>query len=127
MVSTTIKYLARDDLYKKEKPYSAEFEFEESAGVRKSNYTLTTESVDIQAIDPLKHSFDLNTHGFCVLRAKTKLDSEDTLLRPEAVEDAYFREVIAILHSNFQEYKRIEPFEFVVGSMSVPVPWSIFA
>ncbi|KAL8861045.1 MAG: hypothetical protein Q9178_002558 [Gyalolechia marmorata] len=113
MISTTIQYLARDELYDIEKPYSADFEIEERKSIKRSNYILSTEPVSIHAIGSSDH-FHLDTHGFCTINAKTSLSVHDALSQPEAVETAYFDEIEAILHDRFPEYSRFEGIEFVV-------------
>jgi hypothetical protein len=113
MVSTNLQYLARNKLYDTEKPYSADFEIEEQDGIRKSNYIISTEPVFVNAIQP-SDNFDLNTHGFCIIKAKTNLRVDDALTQPEAVETAYFDEIEAIIHEHFPEYSRLEGMEFVV-------------
>jgi hypothetical protein len=119
MVSTTLQYLARNELYDTEKPYSADFEIEEHGGIKRSNYLLSTEPVSVNAIGPLD-KFDLDTHGFCTINAKTNLSVHDALTQPEAVEAAYFDEIEVILHKRFPEYSRLEGMEFVVCALFAP-------
>lgn len=120
MISTTVQYLARDELYDIEKPYSADFEIEERKNIKRSNYILSTEPVSIHAIGSSDH-FHLDTHGFCTINAKTSLSAHDALTQPEAAETAYFDEIEAILHDRFPEYSRFEGIEFVVRSLFAPL------
>ncbi|KAF2259242.1 putative CmcJ-like methyltransferase [Lojkania enalia] len=113
MVQTTLQYLARDKLYKTEKPYSAEFEVDESDSVRKTNYILETQPVTVQAIKS-SDNFDLDTNGFCVINERTNLNIQQALTDPESVELAYFEEIEAILSRHFPEYRRLEPIELVI-------------
>ena len=116
MINTTIQYLARDELYDTEKPYSADFEIEGNSNNKASNYVLSTESVSIHAMERL-NEFDLDTHGFCTINAKTNLSVHDALTQPGAVEAAYFDEIEAILHHRFPEYSRFEGLDFVVRAL----------
>lgn len=118
MVGSKLQYLARDKLYEVEKPYSVEYEIEDSIGVKSTNYILATEPVTIHAIGP-SDTFELDTNGFCVVKAKTNLNVQDALTRPEAVESDYVSQVKAILHERFPEYEKIEVFEFVVCTVQV--------
>ena len=119
MVSTTIQYLARDGLYDTEKPYSADFEIEGPGRDKISNYILSTERVSIHAIGP-SDRFDLDTHGFCTINAKTNLSIHDALTQPEALENAYFDEIETLLHERFPQYSRWEGIEFVVRAFFAP-------
>lgn len=121
MVNTTIQYLARNELYDTEKPYSAEFEIEEYGDVKRSNYIQSTEQVLVQAIGP-DDNFCLDTHGFCTINAETHLNVDDALTRPQVVETAYFDEIKAILHERLPEYSRLEAMEFVVSALLCSSP-----
>lgn len=115
MVQTTLQYLARHKLYETEKPYSATFEVEEHDDVKRTNYVLSPCPVSVIPVQP-SDNFDLDTHGFCIIKAKTKLQVEDALNKPDFVEQTYLDEIEAILHKNFPEYSRLEGMEFVVRS-----------
>jgi hypothetical protein len=106
MVETSLQYLTRDELYKTEKPYSAEFEIPVDSGAQKTNYILTKRPVMVHAIPPT-NSFTLNPNGFCVVNEKTQLGAAKTLANPETVESAYLQQLAAILARRFSEYTRL--------------------
>ena len=114
MVNTTLKYIARDELYKSEKPFSAEFEVEKYAGAKETNHILVTQPVAVNAIED-SDKFNLDIHGFCVINARTSLQAQDALTRPGEVEDLYLNEIKDILQAHFPQYQRLEGMEFVVG------------
>lgn len=118
MIQTSLQYLARDKLYKVEKPYRTEFDIEEKGNVRSTNHIFATEEVEIHAIQPADN-FELEQNGFCVLDEKTSLDVEAALTTPDSVESAYLQELEVILSRRFPEYKRLEPVEFVVSNTPV--------
>lgn len=120
MVNTRVQYLARDKLYEREKPYSAEFEIEERNGICKTNYILSSQPVSVQAIKPTD-KFDLDTHGFCVINASTNLGIYDALTRPQDVESAYIQQLETILHQHFPHYRRLEGIELVVCSLTTNI------
>lgn len=113
MIKANIQYLARDKLYKIEKPYRVEFDVEEDEIVKSTNHIFTSEPIAVHAIQA-SDSFELDKHGFCLLNEETNLDAHTALHTPDLVESAYLEEVKAILHRKFPEYKRMEPLEFVV-------------
>ncbi|KAL8866577.1 MAG: hypothetical protein Q9174_006218 [Haloplaca sp. 1 TL-2023] len=90
MFKTKVKYLARNDLYSAEKPYSADFNVDERNGAK---------SRDV---------FDINVSGFYILHEDTSLTLEDALDRPEEAELGYQAELEQILHKHFPEYTRLE-------------------
>jgi len=114
MLKTRVRYLARGDLYSREKPYSADFEVDGQNGARKSNFI--TIDCDVQ-VTPVTNRdvFDINVNGFCVLKEDTSLTLEDALNRPEEAEPEYQAELERILHKHFPEYKRLEGLDFVVS------------
>ena len=115
MVETTLKYIARDKLYEAEKPYSVEFEIDKhvSADAKQTNHILVSQPVAVTAIEA-SDNFTLDTHGFCVINARTSLQVDDALMRPENVEVLYLDEIKDILQDYFPEYRRLEGMEFVV-------------
>lgn len=113
MIDTTLDYLARDELYTREKPYAAEFEIAVGDGAQKTNYILTKQPVTIHPIQPWD-DFTLDRNGFCVIEEKTQLDVAEAISNPGAVESAYLDQLESILARRFPEYKRLEPLEFVV-------------
>ncbi|KID93397.1 hypothetical protein MAJ_10634, partial [Metarhizium majus ARSEF 297] len=113
MLKTKVKYLARDDLYKAEKPYSADFDVDERNGAKRSNVVAT--ECEVQAIPVTSQdAFNLNINGFCILRENTSLKLDDALDRPEEAERQYQAELEQILHKHFPEYTRFEGLDFVV-------------
>jgi hypothetical protein len=117
MIQTSLQYLARDKLYKIEKPYRVEFDIEETGNVKSTNHIFATEPVVIYAIQP-SDNFELDQNGFCVLDEKISLDAHAALTTPDSVESAYLQELEVILSRRFPEYKRLEPVEFVASSMA---------
>lgn len=112
MVIALLRYLARDELQKKEKSYAADFEV---VNHEETNYIHVDQLVSVAAIKS-GDDFQLDTHGFCTIKARTSLKAEDALIRSEEVENAYFAEIEVVLCRHFPEYKRVEPMEFVVSA-----------
>ncbi|KAI1313742.1 putative CmcJ-like methyltransferase [Xylaria venustula] len=113
MLKTKVRYLARNDLYSVEKPYSADFAVDESNGAKRSNIITTDHNVRVSPVTS-RDVFDLNINGFCLLNGDTALTLEDALDKPEEAELAYQAELERILHNNFPEYTRFEGLDFVV-------------
>ena len=125
-VDTTIQYLARNELYETEKPYAADFEVNEQTGAQKTNHIFLAQRVWINTIEA-PDDFDIDTHGFCVIKAKTNLKPEAALKNPREVEAAYMNEVKAILHRRFPEYSRLEGIDFVVSARASLQPLYLLA
>lgn len=114
-IDATVQHLARNERYETEKPYAADFEVNEQTGAQKTNHIFSAQRVWINTIE-VPDDFDIDTHGFCVIKAKTDLKPEDALNKPQEVESAYLNEVKAILHRRFPEYSRFEGIDFVVST-----------
>ena len=116
MLQTQVRYLARDDLYQREKPYTADFEVNEGNGIRKSNFII--QDCDIQ-VTPItcQSDFNLDVHGFCILDGNTSLTLDDALDRSEQAELKYQAELERILHRHFPAYARLEALDFVASRL----------
>ncbi|KAI8949996.1 putative CmcJ-like methyltransferase [Xylaria longipes] len=110
MLETKVRYLARDDLYRVEKPYSADFAVDEQSGAKRSNMITTDRHVQVVPVTS-RDVFDINLNGFCI---DTNLTLEEALERPEEAELEYQAELELILHKHFPEYTRFEGLDFVV-------------
>lgn len=108
---TNIQYIARDPIYKIEKAFSADFV--PATGDAPMNHIFDLRRMLISDIVSPDH-FDIDIHGFCVLKAETNLSAESALLNQATIEKDYFNEIEALLHSKFPEYKRIETMNFIV-------------
>lgn len=116
MLKTQVRYLARDGLYQREKPYAADFEVNEENGVRKSNFII--QNCDIQVTPTTSQSdFNLDVSGFCILEEDTSLTLEDALDRPEQAELEYQAQLEQILHMHFPAYARLEALDFVASRL----------
>ncbi|KAF2722640.1 putative CmcJ-like methyltransferase [Polychaeton citri CBS 116435] len=113
MLQTQIRYLVRDELYQREKPYAADFEVDEQDGAQKSNFII--ENHDVQIMPVTHHDgFQLDVHGFCVLKENTSLTLEDAIDRSEQVELQYQAQLEQVLRKHFPKYTRLEALDFVV-------------
>lgn len=114
MVETHLKYLSRDPLYTKEKPFSFEFPIhDEGNEIRRTNVVMTKTPVTIRDMG-FSNTFTLDVNGFCVLNEETDLDVTEALRNPGGAEASYLSQLETILHKHFPQYVRLEPFEFVV-------------
>jgi hypothetical protein len=88
----------------------------------RTNHKFDPTPVTVQDVAPAYHAdvdtsdtFNLDTHGFRVLRgAKTAVDPEVALRNKPAVEEAYAEEVVELLGRGFPEYERFEMMNVVV-------------
>lgn len=118
MIKTSLQYLARDDLYRTEKPYSADFEVDTINGARKSNLIFEKQDTQVMPVEG-RGGFSIDTNGFCILKEKTSLQAKDALDRPANVEMIYQAELETILHKHFPEFRRFESLDFVVSNFVV--------
>jgi hypothetical protein len=115
---TIMPYIERNELYDREKLYAADFEVD--VGQKATNHIFAQTPVLIHDIVSFQ-DFDLDTHGFCVLKEETTLKAEDALDRPQEVEASYCSEIEILLHKHFPEYSRIESMDFIVRTSHHPI------
>ncbi|KXH32243.1 methyltransferase CmcJ [Colletotrichum nymphaeae SA-01] len=117
--TTEIRYVHKDPLFEREKPYSADFD--PGDGKPQTNHVSSPTAMLIRHISP-HESFDLNVHGFCVLKSSSTVSPEDILMRPREVEEICFKEAEALLQAHFPEYERIDAMSLTVRKRDVRFP-----
>ena len=112
VVSSSINFLANEDLYDHEKPYL--LKFEPPSEFPRSNYKISTKVQDIQDIRGVEHDFSIPKNGFSIMPLQTKMSYEDfddeTRLR-----EVYFKEVAEALQLLLGAF-RVQIFEHLVSS-----------
>ncbi|KAK6507664.1 hypothetical protein TWF481_006086 [Arthrobotrys musiformis] len=120
-METEIHYLAKDELFDREKPFDTDFSVASIPGARSSNHTVDTRTVVVNEITN-PDEWDLNTHGFCIIKAETKLDPDDVFTRKKEIQNDYWYEIEAILHEKFPEYSRIDAYDCTVRKRDPDFP-----
>lgn len=123
-VPAILSYLARDELYTREKPYSVEFEISQEHSEPSTNYKLCDVSVKVLPV-PTDSHFHLNTHGFCIMQQPINLDARQALSGDLSWKEPYMSELKRIMFQSFPEYKLIEPIECVVRVLNRAVDTSV--
>lgn len=115
-METSIGYIARTPNLEAEKAFSTDYPVDHIEGARQGNTKLDYRRVTVTAIED-RDKWKLDTHGFCILRGNTHLDTEKVYVDKVAIQDAYWQELEAILHESFPQYSRIECFDLTVGRL----------
>lgn len=116
-VETSIAYLARDELFLKEKPYGADFPVDHFEGAKLTNNNFHSVPVVIRDARGRENTFTLEKNGFCFLQAKTSLTAEDASNDTTPIMAKYLEEIEKILYKSFPEYARIEIMDFQIRSV----------
>ncbi|KAG9250322.1 putative CmcJ-like methyltransferase [Emericellopsis atlantica] len=123
-METHIQYIIRDPILRVEKAFTTDFPIDHVNGVegiRMQNIHWEKRQVIVEEIvDP--RSWKLDVHGFCFLRAETRLDPEKAYKQKDEVKDAFWHEIEAILHHHFPQYSRIEAFDFTLRKRDPEYP-----
>ncbi|CAN9409405.1 unnamed protein product [Alternaria alternata] len=77
-------YLARSKVFEIEKAFDTDYPVDHVPGARKTNHENDTRQVDVSNITDMNH-WDLDTHGFCILKAQTSPQCNETFMDREAV------------------------------------------
>ena len=109
-----IVHIARDALYKTEKPYAADF----SAPGKSSNHIFEVRNVVMKDARLSRNNFTLDKNGFCLLECPISATFE-SLSSDESDSDilAYYQQMEALVLERFPEYSRV-----VVLEHQVPAP-----
>ncbi|KAB5571987.1 hypothetical protein GE09DRAFT_1216591 [Coniochaeta sp. 2T2.1] len=120
-MDTSVHYIARTRNLKTEKAFTTDFPVDHVDGARRTNTEPDHRRVTVTAIDdPSKWKLDV--HGFCVVHGRTNLDTDKVYTDKAAVQEAYFREIEAIIHSHFPQYSRIECFDLTARKRDPDFP-----
>lgn len=114
-METYIRYIKRTPILTAEKGYSTDFPVDHVPGAKETNQESDMRPVTVTPItDP--STWDIDTHGFCFMRAQTKLDSRGAFERRQEEQGPYWEEMIELLHRRFPgRWGRIEAFDFTVS------------
>ncbi|KAG8163191.1 hypothetical protein KVR01_006488 [Diaporthe batatas] len=121
VLDTTIGYLVRDDVFKTEKAFDTDFPVSHVAGARRTNLQTEARKVTVQEITD-SSQWDLDVHGFCVLRAETKLDPKEAWERKREVQKSYWDQIERLLEKRFPQYSRIESYDLTLRSRDEDFP-----
>jgi hypothetical protein len=123
MFQTQMFYSARSEIFTTEKAFQTDYSVDHVPGARGTNHENDVQEVTVSQITNLDQ-WDLDTHGFCIIKAETSLRSKDAFSRKEAfegpgareeAEKKYWYKIEAILHEKFPEYSRIENYNCTVS------------
>lgn len=122
MFQTEMHYLARSEVFKVERAFDTDYSVDHIPGARRTNHENDAKEVTVTEItDP--SIWNLNEHGFCIIKAETSLRFDNAFSRKSAFESAdvreeaekkYWYEIETILHEKFPEYSRIENYDCTV-------------
>lgn len=113
-METILDYVARTQVLEKEKCFDTDFVVDWIEGARRSNLVFEPKNATVTPIrDPDK--FDIDTNGFCIVKAKTNLTVEDAFEKKQETKKAYWYEIEALVHAKFPRYSRIESYDSTAG------------
>jgi hypothetical protein len=119
-----LPYLARDELFQREKPYSSVFDVGDVPNAKPSNHIIELHPKTIRDGRPQHRDFKLHTNGFQIIRAPTGIDP-DKALDKTFLARTYVPQMRAILRKQFPEYKSIRFIDYQVchqrGPLQMPV------
>ncbi|EME85067.1 uncharacterized protein MYCFIDRAFT_135396 [Pseudocercospora fijiensis CIRAD86] len=122
-METTVLYLARDPVFEKERAFDTDYLAEDVGDIRKTNHVFDRQPVVVHNIEDPTH-WDIDTHGFCLLKATTRLDPDAAFNNKEEVQKSYWYDLEALLHERFPEYTRIESFDCTIRQRDPSFPKS---
>ncbi|KAK2595622.1 hypothetical protein QQS21_006669 [Conoideocrella luteorostrata] len=120
-MDTYIRYISRSPVFEVEKAFTTDFPVDHVKGARQTNQEEDVRPVRINTIDS-PGKWKLDEHGFCFIKAETRLRAYEAINQREKVQKSYWREIEAILHRNFPRYSRIESFDFTVRKRDPDFP-----
>lgn len=110
-------FLARNELYQTEKPYTTDFPVDDIEGAKMTNQLFDTQPVIFHDARVAKEPLTLDQNGFCFIKAKTSLQAEDATPEKTALMEQYLQEVADILQDKFPQYKEVKSLDFQVCTL----------
>lgn len=116
-MEAVIRFVANSAVLSQEKAFSTDFSVDHVPGAKRTNQEPDDRSLSVSPIDRSEFAkWDLDTHGFCVLRADNKIDRELAFTDKARVKDEYWARIEGIIHAAFPRYSRVEAFDLTAGS-----------
>lgn len=113
-VNSHMTFLARNELYQTEKPYTTDFPVDEIEGAKMTNQIFDTQPVLFHDARVAKEPLTLDQNGFCFVKAKTSLQAEEATPEKTELMEQYLQEVADILRDKFPQYKEVKSLDFQV-------------
>ncbi len=88
-METRIKYMARSPIHQTEKAFSTDFPVDHVEGARSTNLVADDRPVTVHPIQDPEH-WDLDTHGFCIIKAEVHLDLDRVDAHRKEVEISFW-------------------------------------
>ncbi|KAK0609968.1 putative CmcJ-like methyltransferase [Bombardia bombarda] len=124
-----IQYMAKSSNLETEKAFIIDFPIDHVQGIeglRSKNVKPEERKVTLEEITS-PNKWNLDVHGFCILRAITKVDPNEVYSNREEFQKAYWYEIEALLHDRFPRYSRIEAFDLTVRKREPEYPLKVRA
>ncbi|CAI6089576.1 unnamed protein product [Clonostachys chloroleuca] len=121
-VTSTMPFLARNDLYKIEKPYGADFPVDGIKGASITNHIFDTVPINFHDARQLSVPLTLDDNGCCLIKAKTSLVAEDATNERSESMSRFTKEVMNIVKQNFPQYVEVKFADFQVRKRSAAFP-----
>ena len=112
-------YLARDELYSSQKPYSADFSPGITADRPRTNHVFEAVNVDFHDVRDAKDSFSLDVNGFCYVDCTTSATAETLSSGDPSAIRSYCDEMENVIQSHFPEYSRVDVIDYQVWKCAV--------
>lgn len=111
-VNSSIFFLAKDDVYKKEKPYTLRYPSEDE--LPQTNFKLEKhDNITIHDLRGQESSFSYEKNGFTIMNLDSQMAYADFAVR-EKIRTVFLEEVGAMLQSEFGA-AMVQPIEYVVS------------
>lgn len=112
-MNTFLSYLARDELYEKEKSFSTDFAVDHIPGARATNGKTDERLVSMHDIHTSK-DITFDTAGFCLANFHSQFSADDLVNNGEEAKLGYWKEIQQLILSTFPEYKKVECYDLTV-------------
>lgn len=112
-MNTFLSYLARDELYEKEKSFSTDFAVDHIPGARATNGKTDERLVSMHDIHTSK-DITFDTAGFCLANFHSQFSADDLVNNGEEAKLGYWKEIQQLILSTFPEYQKVECYDLTV-------------
>ncbi|KAK1770187.1 hypothetical protein QBC33DRAFT_530329 [Phialemonium atrogriseum] len=121
-IETFIPFLSKEDLYKVEKPYGADFPVDNIEGAKITNHIFDIHPVRVHDVRGSPHELDLERNGACFIKAGVSLKAEEASITMTPAMEKYIADVLTTLQKKFPGYVEIRLMDFQIRKRSVEFP-----
>lgn len=121
-VQAHLPFLSREETYKRQKPYGADFPVDDIDGACMTNHVFDVQSIKVHDVRG-GNDLTLERNGSCFIKGSTSLAAKDATVNHNKAMDNFIVQILSILQERFPQYTEIRHMDHQARTLRQP--WKI--